>query len=503
LIASSCHNSYSAVILLTPSIQYVLGSDIRTPDDKNNGSPEDDNNDSSPRDGNNEEDGEDRDTDPGGNLVAKERGGDEEDPADVDERGVEEDREDPSDIDEREGIRRIEDVPLDGIDNSSETEDIDKGDIADPQTICLGYYQQQNGIKEIEDNTGALTLKKISANTRELIPGGLFRITPNPYGLDSPLIVSDDGNTENFDCSPVDDGKIVLGQVPFSSYNIQEIQHPSIDFLVIHEADISIHENLANPIINFIERSFTFPSSTAMAVDNNRLRTIPNQYIINLKDNAEEGKLVAEEFANRGAEIIQVYEDSSVFRGFTINVNKNRELLNEMTNDSRVNYIEQDKMGQLASMTGNSMPSTDTNRIYETIPKGIDRIDSDLNGIFFEVNNTRNSVKNQNIYGNDNGYGNINGGISGNQINPQDVDVDIAILDTGVSFAHPDLNVYQGASFINGVKTADDDNGHGSHIAGTAAGKNNSLGVIGTAPGASCGLSKFVIDWVIVQYLPR
>ena len=50
-----------------------------------------------------------------------------------------------------------------------------------------------------------------------------------------------------------------------------------------------------------------------------------------------------------------------------------------------------------------------------------------------------------------------------------DFNVDIAILDTGVSLTHPDLNVYRDVTFINGTTTGDDDNGHGSHVAGVAS----------------------------------
>jgi subtilisin family serine protease len=64
------------------------------------------------------------------------------------------------------------------------------------------------------------------------------------------------------------------------------------------------------------------------------------------------------------------------------------------------------------------------------------------------------------------------------------VDTDIAILDTGIDLHHPDLNVYRNASFVEEAKTGDDDNGHGTHVAGIAAAKDNGEGVIGAAPGA-------------------
>ncbi|MGA0555036.1 S8 family peptidase [Larkinella sp. VNQ87] len=60
------------------------------------------------------------------------------------------------------------------------------------------------------------------------------------------------------------------------------------------------------------------------------------------------------------------------------------------------------------------------------------------------------------------------------------------ILDTGIDFDHPDLNVdvSRSQSYISG-KTADDDNGHGTHIAGVIGAKNNTIGVTGVASGAT------------------
>jgi subtilisin len=64
------------------------------------------------------------------------------------------------------------------------------------------------------------------------------------------------------------------------------------------------------------------------------------------------------------------------------------------------------------------------------------------------------------------------------------VDADIAVVDTGI-YPHPDLNVVGGYNCTSATRTAwGDGNGHGSHVAGSAAAKDDTAGVVGTAPGA-------------------
>lgn len=57
------------------------------------------------------------------------------------------------------------------------------------------------------------------------------------------------------------------------------------------------------------------------------------------------------------------------------------------------------------------------------------------------------------------------------------------IIDTGVDYDHPDLNVdvVRSLSFISGQSTADDLNGHGTHVAGIIGAKNNAIGILGIA----------------------
>lgn len=62
--------------------------------------------------------------------------------------------------------------------------------------------------------------------------------------------------------------------------------------------------------------------------------------------------------------------------------------------------------------------------------------------------------------------------------------VRVAVVDTGIANRHPDLRVYGGASFVPGVRSWNDDHGHGTHVAGTVAASANNRGVVGVAPHA-------------------
>lgn len=58
------------------------------------------------------------------------------------------------------------------------------------------------------------------------------------------------------------------------------------------------------------------------------------------------------------------------------------------------------------------------------------------------------------------------------------------VIDTGIDLAHADLNVGQGANFIRGKNTTNDENGHGTHVAGTIAAIDNGIDVVGVAASA-------------------
>jgi subtilisin len=89
----------------------------------------------------------------------------------------------------------------------------------------------------------------------------------------------------------------------------------------------------------------------------------------------------------------------------------------------------------------------------QTLPTGINRIDGELSSAQ-----------------SGNGSGEVN--------------VDIAVIDTGIDLDHPDLNARSGTNCVSPGAPAEDDNGHGTHVAGTAAARDNDIGVVGVAPGA-------------------
>jgi hypothetical protein len=90
------------------------------------------------------------------------------------------------------------------------------------------------------------------------------------------------------------------------------------------------------------------------------------------------------------------------------------------------------------------------------------------------------------------------------------VDVDVAVIDSGIDLDHPDLNTRAGVNCTlydelgQCVDGGDDDFFHGTHVAGTIGALDNGFGVVGVAPGARLWPVKVLVNtgrgstsWVI------
>lgn len=159
------------------------------------------------------------------------------------------------------------------------------------------------------------------------------------------------------------------------------------------------------------------------------------RYIVVLKDSEPDPAAVAREHSRRhGAEVSHVY--SSALKGYAAKVDDGR--VGEVRSDPRVAFVEPDREVR-ALGTADVEPG-------EVVPTGVRRVEAATTTLAHDD-------------------------ASG---------VGIAVIDTGIDLTHPDLDsAVSGINCLTPDLEAQDDHGHGTHVAGTIAAENDGAGVIG------------------------
>lgn len=200
---------------------------------------------------------------------------------------------------------------------------------------------------------------------------------------------------------------------------------------------------------------------------------VPDHYIVVLRAGASPGDVARD----HGLIPSQVY--TAALNGFAAFIPSQR--LSAVSGDPRVDFVEPDVVVEAFPVRPEGKPTGKPGKggggespPPQTVPTGINRIDADLSP----------TAK-------------IGQKLGANQVN-----ADIAIIDTGIA-GHPDLNLYVLATCVTG-EGFEDKNGHGTHVAGTAAALDNDIGVVGVAPGARLWSVKVLnkngwgfLSWVI------
>lgn len=202
---------------------------------------------------------------------------------------------------------------------------------------------------------------------------------------------------------------------------------------------------------------------------------LPQRKIVVFKDgvsDVEKGRILS---AARGVKVRKM-RHGDAFVAYTDNAAEIK-----LLKSAKVVRVEDDVVVEALADASASKAKPSASQPAQVLPWGIDRIDADR---VWEL------------------------GEAGTGIN-------IGIIDTGISTSHPDLagNIKGGVSEVRYTSSWNDDNGHGSHVAGIAAAQNNTIGVVGGAHTANLYAIKVLdrsgsgylsdvidgIDWAIAR----
>jgi subtilisin len=177
---------------------------------------------------------------------------------------------------------------------------------------------------------------------------------------------------------------------------------------------------------------------------------IPNHYIVVLEDSVEDpGAVARAQTASHGGRVGFVYRYA--LKGYSAVLSK--AAVEALRSDPRVKFVTPDSVGEGGA---------------QTTPRNVKRV--------FAPNN---------------------GNLAINEKEDVYVNADVAVLDSGVEFSHPDINptisikctppsesLVLEPNYKTCVKGEGIDvHGHGTHVAGTVGALDNNFGVVGVAPG--------------------